>query len=325
MNTFEETFYALPDTVIITDTYWYILDFNQTIPFKGLRKGENLSRYIPDCRTVHQGTLLYKDEKYHRSITSIQENGVCTGYVVHLVDVTEMEQLIEARRAKSKELQELIQRQVQANEELEGFVRQAEALRTYEEALRVARSIHDDAGHVITELNTLSQMCLLLKDSDPEQYVHLLDEGIAICKRLEKQRAEQNFTSVRQMLETFRDENPFPVMLAVSGKEPEFAPVLYEVILRICREAYHNTLSHSLGDRLTINVCMGSEFLTLRLFDNGVFRGVLEKGFGLTMMEENVRKSGGVISFEADKGQGFEILVEWRGNNERKNQDPSGG
>ena len=87
---------------------------------------------------------------------------------------------------------------------------------------------------------------------------------------------------------------------------------LYEVIDRVCREAYHNTLSHSLADRLTIEVYMAPEVLRLHITDNGCFRGTLEKGFGLTTMEENVRASGGTIAFEAEEGRGFGISAEWR-------------
>ena len=34
MDVFEQAFRLLPDTVIITDVYWYILDFNHTAPFE---------------------------------------------------------------------------------------------------------------------------------------------------------------------------------------------------------------------------------------------------------------------------------------------------
>ena len=42
MEQLEQAFRLLPDTVIITDIYWYILDFNRPGPFEGLKKGKNL-------------------------------------------------------------------------------------------------------------------------------------------------------------------------------------------------------------------------------------------------------------------------------------------
>ena len=67
-----------------------------------------------------------------------------------------------------------------------------------------------------------------------------------------------------------------------------------------------------MADRITIEVNMEPTLLSLRISDNGSFRGTLEKGFGLCTMEESVRASGGTISFEAEEGKGFGIVTEWR-------------
>ena len=40
MNDMRQAFLSLPDTVVITDVYWYILDFNRAAPFDKLKKGE---------------------------------------------------------------------------------------------------------------------------------------------------------------------------------------------------------------------------------------------------------------------------------------------
>ena len=66
------------------------------------------------------------------------------------------------------------------------------------------------------------------------------------------------------------------------------------------------------GLKLTIEVYLTPEALRLHIADNGCFRGTLEKGFGLTTMEENVRASGGTLAFEAEAGRGFGIAAEWR-------------
>lgn len=312
MEQFEQAFRLLPDTVIITDSYWYILDYNRPGPFEGLKKGKNLSGYMPDCRDMPCGAYELHGRVFQRRISKVYADGVHGGYAVYLVDITEQERLVEQRRRKNAELEALTRKQAQANAELEDYARQAEALTDYEERLRVARVIHDETGHAITALNTLSRMCLQLRESDPERYRSLIDEGIAICRHAGKGQPGCSCDSLRAMLEEFRDTNPFPIDLIVSGEEPPSAAGLYDVILGVCREAYHNTLSHSLADRLTIEARMAQDKLTLRLADNGRFHGALEKGFGLKTMEENVRASGGQIRFEAEEGKGFGIVAEWR-------------
>ena len=159
-----------------------------------------------------------------------------------------------------------------------------------------------------------------------EKYNRLIDEGIAICRCVEKGRVERRYDSLAEMLEAFRNTSPFPIRLRIAGEEPPYAAGLYDVILGVCKEAYHNTLSHSLADRLTIEVQMTKGNLTLRITDNGHFHGILEKGFGLKTMEENVRNSGGQVYFEAEEGKGFGVVVKWGGTlHEREDPGIAGG
>ena len=312
MDVYEQAFRLLPDTVIITDVYWYILDFNHAAPFDNIKKGWSLTRVMPDCKTLPNDRLRCGDKIYQRSITPVYAQNLHVGYTVYLSDITDRENLIEQQRRKSVELEALTQRLAKANAELETYVRQAEALSDYEEQRRIARAIHDDAGHTVTALNTISGMCLQIGQSDAKRYEELIDEGLALCGNALKEREKRRYASLREMLETLRDESPFPIELVIEGDEPAFAAPLYGVIGRVCREAYHNTLSHSLADRLTIEMHMSPEVLRLHITDNGCFRGTLEKGFGLTTMEENVRTSGGTLAFEAKAGRGFGIAAEWR-------------
>lgn len=312
MEQFEQVFRLLPDTVIITDLYWYILDFNRPDPFTGLKKGKNLSRYMPDCRDRPRGVYECQGRVFQRRISSVYAGGVQGGYVVYLAEITEKERLIEQRRQKSAELEAMTGKQAQANAELEEYARQVAKLTDYEEQLRTARKIHDGAGHAITALNTISRMCLQLRDSDGEKYRSLIDEGIALCCRAKNEQKERNFDSLKEMLEAFQKASSFPIDLIIKGQEPPFAARVREVILSVCKEAYHNTLSHSMADHMYIKVHMTQDRLTLRIDDNGCFHGRLEKGFGLRTMEENVRASAGQVRFAAEEGRGFGIAAEWR-------------
>lgn len=312
MDDMRQAFLSLPDTVVITDVYWYILDFNHAAPFDQIKKGTKLQRYMPDCADAIDDIFLYGDRFFQRKVTRTFEHNEHVGYTVYLADITDKERLVAERRQKSCELAALTKEQARANAELEAYARQAESLCEYEEQLRIARNIHDDAGHAITALHTISQMCLQLKDSDFMQYSRLLDEGIAICERAAKEQGMRKYSSLRELLETFRGENPFPVELSIQGDEPEFAKSLYEVVQKVIKEAYHNTLSHSLADNLTIEARMDEFALTLRVFDNGTFHGAFERGFGLKSMEENVIASGGMLSVRAVEGEGFGITAVWR-------------
>lgn len=312
MDTFEQAFRLLPDTVIITDIYWYVLDFNRATPFEGLRRGRNLKHFMPDCEGEPRDRYPYGDRVFQRTVSPVREGENVMGHVVSLVDITERERLTAARRQKSRELEALTRRLAQANEALMDYVRQAEALNDEQDKLRIARAIHDNDGHAITELNTLSRMCLELRGSDAAACDRLIDEGIALCRRSAQSDFGGQYDSLEALLRAFCDTVPIPVALAMRGEEPPFAAPLYDTIDKICREAVHNTLSHALADQITIEVDMGPEALRLRISDNGRFHGKLEKGFGLRTMEENVSSSGGEIAFETKEGEGFGIVATWR-------------
>lgn len=312
MDIFEQAFRLLPDTVIITDAYWYILDYNRAEPFEKLKKGTNLARYMPNCRDLPNDRFVYGGKVFQRSTTPVFEKDLRVGYAVYLVDITDREALIEQQSRKSAELEAMTQAQARANAELEAYVRQAEALSVYEEQLRIARAIHDDAGHAVTALNTISQMCLQIGSGDPAQYDRLIGEGLTLCEKATRAQAAPRRASLRETLEALRDGSPFPIELAIEGEEPAFAGALRETVEKVCQEAYHNTLAHSMADKLFIEARMAPDALSLRIRDNGSFRGALEKGFGLTMMEESIRASGGEVRFEAREGEGFGISAEWR-------------
>lgn len=313
VNLFEAAFRGLPDTVVITDIYWYVLEFNHRGPLSSLRRGQNLKRLIPDCGDAPEGRLTAGERIYQRSTTPVRENGGHVGYVVYLADITREQQLLEQSRKRSEALKALTLAQQQANEELENYARETEALLGYVEQLRIARSIHDEAGHAMTELNMVSQMCLQLKERDPEQAGALIREGIGLCEAALRGREAGDVASLTELLQRFQSEKPFPVELVILGEtEPAFAAALYGLIRDICEEAYSNTVSHSLADRMRVHLHMEPDALRLHVTDNGRFSGGLSKGFGLQTMEKRVAASGGSVAFETKQGQGFGILAEWR-------------
>lgn len=311
MNIMKEAFLAIPDTVIIADKYLNILDFNHKGPYEQLKKGQKLTSVFPDFSGVCEDTVFISGRTYQRRVSAVQEGGVKIGYTVYLADTTEKVRLLDENRKKNLELEQLVEKQLQANVELSGYVRQAEMIADYSEQLRIARNIHDDAGHAITEIHTIAQMCLNLKKNDRAQYCELLNEGVAICERAAGSRQDKSYGSMDELLRAFCDASPFPIELFVSGVEPEFVRGLYDTVFAVCKEAHHNTLSHSMADKQTITVIFTDDCFVLKVFDNGSFHGQLIIGFGLSAMAERVRESGGRLSFHAETGEGFGIIAKW--------------
>jgi len=312
MKNMRRLFAGIPDTVFITDPYGYLLERNRTDPFPALRRGEKLGAYLPDCFAAPEGELQTNGRSFRRQTTPIRQGGALVGYTVLLTEITEEVRVTEARREKTRALRQLLDRLTQSNAELERYALEVKELADYAEQLRIARVIHDDAGHAITELHAICQMCLTLKDSDPARAHALLETGLRICREAMTDGGARQYDSLAALLAAFARVRPFPVEITLEGDEPSFLADKYPLIEAICREAYHNTLDHSLADRLFIRMALREDEAVLHLEDNGCFRGPLESGFGLRMMKENVEASGGEITFEAEEGRGFGITVRWR-------------
>ena len=313
----EKMFKLLPDTVIVTDAYWYVIDFNRKGKIDNLKKWVKLTESIPMDLIGEENEIHLNGSTYLCTITQISNKDNIVGYTVYLVDISEEKRIYEENRRNSEELNDLIEEQLAANAKLEEYASQVKALSEYSEQLRIAKMIHDGSGHTITALHTISQMCLKLKETDKLRFMELVKEGIEICDKGTEIGRMREFDSLAALLKCFKDEAQIEMEIILDGEEPSFVRNLYEIVYKICREAYHNTLSHSLAEKMMIHVKMQPYFFSLIIEDNGCFHGAFEKGFGLSTMEENIASSGGSVIFRADDGKGFGIEASWEVKNER--------
>ncbi len=312
MENTKQLFLSLSDTVFVTDAYGYILDYNRTYPFDAVRKGSKITSLVPDALNADDGDFRINGGVFRRRTMPIRYQNNISGYTMMLSDVTEETNVTEERRKTGEELKKLADALKRSNDELEGLVMQAKQLTDYAEQLRIAQTIHDDAGHAITELHTVCQMCLQLKDTDPKRYRELIGEGLEICRRSIAANGKKEYDSLKALLEAFARVCRLKTDLSVIGDEPPFLKEKYELIQQILKEAYHNTLEHSFADAMTISGELSDSCARITISDNGKFHGVFEKGFGLSVLEENVTASGGEISFVAENGRGFGMTIEWR-------------
>lgn len=310
MDKIRELFLNIPDIVVITDAYGYILDFNRKGPFDILKKGKKITQIYPGFMT-NENEISCKEYIFKPQVSSTQRAGKISGYTIIFSDVTEEEKISTQIQRRNDELDLLTDSLKEGNEKTEILVSKIKEISEYDEQLRIARSIHDDSGHVITEIHTICQMCLKLKNIDIKQYHEMISEGIRLCKNALSKKGEEEYSSIRDIIDKMTRTSQFPVESSIEGDEPSWAARLYPIFARILKEAYHNTLDHSLADKLFVKVRMTKESITLNIQDNGKFRGTLEKGFGLLAMEDYVSKSGGKVDFLAEEGKGFGITASW--------------
>ncbi|MBW1803925.1 MAG: ATP-binding protein, partial [Deltaproteobacteria bacterium] len=102
-------------------------------------------------------------------------------------------------------------------------------------------------------------------------------------------------------------------------EETDVPESLKIVVFRILQEAFNNISKHSRADRVSVSLKRETGRLTLSIHDNGVgFKPgqeapeeVIEKGLGLTSMQERTELSDGHFSIESKKGEGTTIMAFW--------------
>lgn len=218
---------------------------------------------------------------------------------------------VRQRRARVAELEEQVRR---AERDAERERRLAAA----EERTRIARDLHDSAGHAINVILVQAGAARLLARKDPER-AHAALETI-------EEVARETLGEIDQLVRALRDDDapgsgvePAPGLAALdtladrhrsaglaidirlSGARRQLPPALDQAAYRILQEALTNSARHGDG-RAEVEIAYGSSALEL-----GVVNAVREdspppgSGHGLVGMRERAALLGGSVETDASK------------------------
>jgi len=169
------------------------------------------------------------------------------------------------------------------------------------ERLRVARELHDVAGHKLTAL-TLNLRALA---TDP-----------VLADRRELQVAQQMSAEllgdIRSVVQALRDSSgldlgtalralaapmPRPVLQLAIGDDVQINnPAVAEAVLRLVQEALTNSARHAEADIVRVALVRDRQRLNVRVEDDGYVRGAIREGNGLAGMRERLAAAGGTLA-----------------------------
>lgn len=262
-----------------------------------------------------------------RSLTG--PNEIYAGKMIIVEDRTEEQQLLDEIKNKNELLvkanERLLQsnyKLVEANKRLEKFTETVEELAISRERNRVGREVHDTVGHTLTLLIALVENAKANLLSNSNKTVEILDQCIDLSR--------QALNDIRMSLqgtceESFKRANLEEWMNylvktnSASGVNVEFLlnedmPALdasrVMAIYRICQESITNAIRHGQARKVNIIIKNQKNAVRLYIFNDGKGCAEIKKGYGLTGMEERVKKLGGSISFGSDGEKGFNIIAE---------------
>ena len=189
------------------------------------------------------------------------------------------------------------------------------------ERQRIAKEIHDTAGHSITTVIMQTEAAKLVIDEDPSEAkkrliaanlqakhaleelresVHLLsgrEEGVplkAALERIVQDSTDGTFVTIRSEIEDF-----------------EVDAERYRFLCNTLKEGISNGLRHGKATAFWLEVKRTDGGIEFLLSDNGIGGKTeeLKKGFGLSSMAQHAERLGGKAEFSAETDEGFEIHI----------------
>ena len=166
------------------------------------------------------------------------------------------------------------------------------------ERLRLARELHDVAGHKLTAL----KLNLAALRRQPELSTHaqlalcgeLADELLGDLRAVVQQMRLHDGVALRQILEGIAAPFPRPRLhleMAQGLRVETFEQA--EAVVRTVQEALTNSARHGTADNLWLSLRREGDALRLELRDDGRGSGKLRFGNGLTGMRERLHAIGG--------------------------------
>lgn len=190
----------------------------------------------------------------------------------------------------------------------------------YEERNRIAKDIHDNAGHSMTTVIMQTEAAKLLIESNPDEAKsRIISANIQAKNALEQMRESVHLLAGRQQTRTLKEEIEGIIAQTIDGTELKIRCDLEDVsagtgehrfICNSVKECLVNGIKHGKATAFYVEMKKIGDMLNVLISDNG--RGAPEgfsEGFGLKGIRHNVEAFGGSCSFSCTDDEGFEVKI----------------
>lgn len=206
------------------------------------------------------------------------------------------------------------------NKELESKNKLIEEITLLEERNRMSGEMHDTVGHTITKAIVQIEAAKALVKVDQEQAFlkmeaasyqakQSLDELRSTVRKLKRKDEGRN---LKQRLDHLIGNTITSTGIEVDFNYQPLVPLNPEqeqIIFNAVMESLTNAIKYSACTRVTITIkCDGSNCL-VKVTDNGIGCDNIEPGFGITNINNHVRKMGGSMKVGSVNGEGFFVDI----------------
>ncbi len=214
---------------------------------------------------------------------------------------------------------------------LEEAYEQLSETAVYEERNRIARDIHDNAGHSMTSVIMQTEAAKLIIDTDPEEAKNkIISANIQAKNALEQMRQSIHLLAGRNASATLKEEIEEIIAQTMDGTDIIIRYDIADVslpydkrrfIANSLKECLANGMRHGGANAFYVELAVREEYVCLTVSDNGSgLPSDFKEGFGLRGLREKAASFGGGTVIESEKGEGTEITVTVLLNDKENNQ-----
>lgn len=190
-----------------------------------------------------------------------------------------------------------------------------------EERQRIAKDIHDTAGHSITTVIMQTEAAKRILEKNPEEAKSkIVAANLQAKHALEELRDSVHLLSGAQVPETLKTTLEGIIHDSTDGtnitirsqiEDVYVSPTKHRFICNTLKEGISNGLRHGGATAFWFEIKEQDGEIVFLLSDNG--KGLSSKdlklGFGLSAMQERAKSLGGEVSFDAEEDEGFELRL----------------
>lgn len=222
--------------------------------------------------------------------------------------------------SKNNQLRSALQEVSESKARLEEANKEISRTAVYEERNRIAKDIHDNAGHSMTTVIMQTEVAKLLIDTDPkEAKLRIISANMQAKNALEQMRESVHLLAGRAQVRTLKEDIEEIIAQTIDGTDLKIRSNIAQIELDgessrfVCnsiKECVVNGIRHGGATAFFIEMKVKGENLSLLIFDNGRGAdGEIREGFGLRGLREKAEKLGGRCSFSSEKDEGFETEI----------------
>ena len=246
-------------------------------------------------------------------------SGVLFGLLAILLDYIIVQFLIKFYNT-NRELREAVKLADEKKAEAEAAHEQLTITKVFEERNRIARDIHDNAGHSLTTVIMQTEAAkLIIEDNPAEAKNRIISANIQAKNALEQLRESVHLLAGRQQIRPLREELGEIIAQTIDGtqirarydiSEVKTSVEQYRYICNTVKELLANGIRHGNATAFYIELKQAGENINLLISDNGSgVAGEVKEGYGLKGIRERAEALGGGCRYASEAEEGFETEI----------------